>query len=60
MEQKHSVETLLKHSIEPGEMTTVFVVDDDRAIREVMRDMFQRKTGSKSVPALAHTALAAG
>jgi two-component system CheB/CheR fusion protein len=41
MEQKHSVEPLLRHKIEPGEMTTVFVVDDDRAIREVIRDMLQ-------------------
>ena len=41
MEQKHSVEPLLRHNIEPGEMTTVFVVDDDRAVREVVRDMLQ-------------------
>ena len=41
MQQKHSVEPLLRHNIEPGEMTTVFVVDDDRAVREVMRDLLQ-------------------
>jgi two-component system, chemotaxis family, CheB/CheR fusion protein len=41
MEQKHSVEPLLRHNIEPGEMTTVFVVDDDRAIRELIRDLLQ-------------------
>jgi two-component system CheB/CheR fusion protein len=41
MEQKHSVEHLLSLNREPGEMATVFVVDDDRAIREVMRDVLQ-------------------
>jgi two-component system CheB/CheR fusion protein len=42
MEEKHLVEPLLRHDRwKGGETSTVFVVDDDRAIREVMRDMLQ-------------------
>jgi FixJ family two-component response regulator len=44
MEEKHLVEPLRRHDrSEGGETSTVFVVNDDRAIREVMRDMLQEK-----------------
>ena len=44
MEEKHLGEPQLRHDRwEGGETSTVFVVDDDRAIREVMCDILQEK-----------------
>jgi hypothetical protein len=50
-QDKHSVEHLLRQHREPGDMSAVFVVDDDRAIHDVMRDILQETGMRWTIPA---------